>query len=208
MTPFESLIAEFAKNTGLPLEADAQESCSLETEDLVITLQYRRERDDVVLFAPVSEPGEELPPETLRAALELACNGKGTRGNYLGLFAGTLLLRQGHARQLPRSLRGHAPALEIHAVRRPDRRRPRRPRTCLFGRRPRRPRRAYRARRPGTRARTGRRPARLRIPRLIQIPWEVTVHDSAYGSQLPLLKRNHISRSATAAQCVPLPADG
>ena len=56
MTPFESLIAEFAKNTGLPLEADAQESCSLETEDLVITLQYRRERDDVVLFAPVSEP--------------------------------------------------------------------------------------------------------------------------------------------------------
>ena len=92
MTPFESLIAEFAKNTGLPLEADAQESCSLETEDLVITLQYRRERDDVALFAPVSEPGEELPPETLRAALELACNGKGTRGNYLGLFAGTLLL--------------------------------------------------------------------------------------------------------------------
>ena len=97
MTPFESLIAEFAKKTGLPLEADTQESCSLETEDLVITLQYRRERDDVVLFAPVSEPpvsepGEELPPETLRAALELACNGKGTRGNYLGLFAGTLLL--------------------------------------------------------------------------------------------------------------------
>ena len=92
MTPFESLIAEFAKNTGLPLEADAQESCSLETEGLVITLQYRRARDDVVLFAPVSEPGEELSPETLRAALELACNGKGTRGNYLGLFAGTLLL--------------------------------------------------------------------------------------------------------------------
>ena len=46
----------------------------------------------MALFAPVSEPGEELPPETLRAALELACNGKGTRGNYLGLFAGTLLL--------------------------------------------------------------------------------------------------------------------
>lgn len=92
MTPFESLIAEFAKKTGLPLEVDGLESCSLETEGLVITLQYRRERDDVALFAPVSEPGEELPPETLRAALELACNGKGTRGNFLGLFAGTLLL--------------------------------------------------------------------------------------------------------------------
>ena len=92
MTPFESLIAEFAKKTGQPLEADEQESCSLETEDLVITLQYRRERDDVALFAPVAEPGEELSHETLRAALRLACNGKGTRGNYLGLFAGTLLL--------------------------------------------------------------------------------------------------------------------
>ena len=92
MTPFESLIAEFAKKTGLPLKVDGLESCSLETEGLVITLQYRRERDDVALFAPVSEPGEELPPETFRAALELACNGKGTRGNYLGLFAGTFLL--------------------------------------------------------------------------------------------------------------------
>ena len=92
MTPFESLIGGFSKETGLPLEVDGLESCSLETEGLVITLQYRRERDDVALFAPVSEPGEELPPETLRAALELACNGKSTRGNYLGLFAGTLLL--------------------------------------------------------------------------------------------------------------------
>jgi hypothetical protein len=92
MTPFESLIAEFARKTGLPLEVDGRESCSLETEDLVVTLQYRRDRDDVALFAPVAESGEELAPETLRAALRLACNGKGTRGNYLGLFEDTLLL--------------------------------------------------------------------------------------------------------------------
>ena len=92
MTPFESLIAEFAKKTGLPLEVDVLESCSLETEGLVITLQYCRERDDVALFAPVTEPGEDLPPEKLRSALALACHGEGTRGNYLGLFEGTLLL--------------------------------------------------------------------------------------------------------------------
>ena len=92
MTPFESLISAFAKETGLPLEVDARESCSLETDGLVVTLQYRRERGDVTIFAPVSEPDADLPPETLRTALTLACNGKGTRGNYLGLFAGTLLL--------------------------------------------------------------------------------------------------------------------
>jgi hypothetical protein len=92
MTPFESLIAEFARTTGLPLEVDERDACSLETEGLVVTLQYLRERDAVALFAPVTEPGEDLPPETLRSALALACHGEGTRGNYLGLFEGTLLL--------------------------------------------------------------------------------------------------------------------
>ena len=46
----------------------------------------------MALFAPVTEPDGELPPETLRKALALACNGEGTRGAYLGLFDGTLLL--------------------------------------------------------------------------------------------------------------------
>ena len=92
MTPFESLISAFAKETGLPLEVDARESCSLETDGLVVTLQYRRERGDVAIFAPVSEPDADLPPETFRTALTLACNGKGTRGNFLGLFDDTLLL--------------------------------------------------------------------------------------------------------------------
>ena len=92
MTPFESLIGGFSKETGLPLEVDAGGFCSLETDGLVVTLQYRRERGDVAIFAPVSEPGDDLPPETLRAALLLACNGEGTRGNVLGLFDGALLL--------------------------------------------------------------------------------------------------------------------
>ena len=92
MTPFESLIGEFSKETGLPLEADAGESCSLETDGLVVTLQYRRERGDVAIFAPVSEPGADLPSETFRTALTLACNGEGTRGNFLGLFGDALIL--------------------------------------------------------------------------------------------------------------------
>ena len=92
MTPFESLIGEFSKETGLPLEVDAGESCSLETDGLVVTLQYRRERGDVAIFAPVSEPGADLPSETFRTALTLACNGEGTRGNFLGLFGDALIL--------------------------------------------------------------------------------------------------------------------
>ena len=71
---------------------DAQDSCSLETDGIIVTIQYRRERDDVVLFAPVTEPDTDLPPETLRTALSLACHGEGTYGNFLGLFDGALIL--------------------------------------------------------------------------------------------------------------------
>ncbi len=92
MTPFESLISELAAATGLPLQIDARESCSLETDGAILTLQHRREFDDVVIYAPVTEPGEPLTPETLRAALSLAFNGQGTRGNFLGLVEDALLL--------------------------------------------------------------------------------------------------------------------
>ncbi len=92
MTPFSTLISSLAASTNLPLEIDAQDACTLETDGLFVTLQYRRERDDVVLFAPVTEAGDELSPETLRTALTLACHGEGTKGNFLGLFDGTLIL--------------------------------------------------------------------------------------------------------------------
>ena len=92
MTQFESLISELAAASGLALQVDAQDSCSLETDGIIVTIQYRRERDDVVLFAPVTEPDTDLPPETLRTALSLACHGEGTYGNFLGLFDGALIL--------------------------------------------------------------------------------------------------------------------
>jgi len=39
MTQFEALVSELAAATGLPLEIDARDACSLETDGLVVTLQ-------------------------------------------------------------------------------------------------------------------------------------------------------------------------
>ena len=94
MKPFDALINEFAEATALPLEVAADDSCSLEYENIIITLQYRQASDDVVIFAPVLTPDEEetLPNNVLRRALELSYNGKGTRGAFLGMFDGALVL--------------------------------------------------------------------------------------------------------------------
>ena len=88
MTMYTQLIKELGEATGLPLELDARDACSLETEGLIVTLQYRRQQDDVALFAPVTNPEAEGDPDaaTLCKALALACHGQGTRGNFLGLF--------------------------------------------------------------------------------------------------------------------------
>ena len=94
MKPFEALIKGFAEATGLPLQVAADDSCSLETEGMIITLQYRQDNDDIVLFAPVLTPDEEtnIPASVLRKALEFSYNGQGTRGAFLGLFDGALVL--------------------------------------------------------------------------------------------------------------------
>ena len=47
MNQFESLIADFAKMTGLPLSPDERGGCAFETDGLVITIQYRAEVDDI-----------------------------------------------------------------------------------------------------------------------------------------------------------------
>lgn len=94
MNPFESLIADFAKMTGLPLSPDARNGCALETDGLFITIQYRTEADDIVIFAPVTDPeAAERPTKAmLEKALSLAYDGKGTSGASLGLFDGELIL--------------------------------------------------------------------------------------------------------------------
>ena len=94
MTQFESLIAAFANETGLPLEVDERESCSLETDGLVVTMLYSHGTDEVVIFAPVTDVESGVPKTRVvyEKALSLAYDGKGTAGAYLGLFGGELLL--------------------------------------------------------------------------------------------------------------------
>jgi hypothetical protein len=94
MNAFESLIADFAKMTGLPLSPDERDGCALETDGIFITIQCRAAADDVVIFAPVTDPeAAERPSKAmLEKALSLAHEGKGTSGATLGLFNGELIL--------------------------------------------------------------------------------------------------------------------
>ena len=92
MTPFESLMADFSRMTGLGLELDERAGCVLETDGIFITVQYRAEFDDVVAFAPVTDPGAAARPSKamLERALSLAYDGRGTCGASLRLFDGEL----------------------------------------------------------------------------------------------------------------------
>lgn len=94
MTPFGSLIAEFAAATGLELSVDARDSCTLVSDQLALTLQYCPDGDEVALFAPVVELDDDgpLPVAVLRKALALAYDGRGTRGAFLGLLGDGLVL--------------------------------------------------------------------------------------------------------------------
>ena len=94
MTSFESLIADFSRMTGLEVTPDERAGCVLETDGIFITVQYRAESDDVVVFAPVTDPGEaaRLSKAMLERALSLAYDGKGTCGAFLGLYDGELIL--------------------------------------------------------------------------------------------------------------------
>lgn len=94
MNSFESLIADFSAKTGLNLVPDERQGCFLETDGLIVTIQYRQEADDVVIFAPVTDPdsGTTLTKAMYEKALSLSYDGKGTSGASLGLVAGNLIL--------------------------------------------------------------------------------------------------------------------
>ncbi|WP_019003210.1 type III secretion system chaperone [Succinimonas amylolytica] len=93
MSQFDKLISELAAFSGLSLEVDGNNSCALSTDDLYITLLYRADLNDIVIFAPVTDPDDGEPgKELLRKALELSYNGSGTRQHFLGLFDDTLVL--------------------------------------------------------------------------------------------------------------------
>lgn len=80
---FNKLISELAEVSGLPLEVDNNDSCSLENEGLIITLQHRKEQNDIVIFSPLTDPDLyiDVNESVMRRALELSFNGIGTSGN-------------------------------------------------------------------------------------------------------------------------------
>ena len=63
----------------------------MEADGVVVSAQYRAERDDCVIF---SLPLEDAQPDgpMLRRALELAADGAGTGGHFLGLREGMFML--------------------------------------------------------------------------------------------------------------------
>ncbi|MBP5638900.1 MAG: type III secretion system chaperone [Victivallales bacterium] len=91
MNPFEELMADFAEKTGLETGGPGADSIDVEADGVVVSAQYRAERDDCVIF---SLPLEDAIPNgpMLRRALELAANGAGTGGHFLGLKEGMFML--------------------------------------------------------------------------------------------------------------------
>lgn len=91
MNSFEALLADFAQKTGLEIGGSGADSLDLEADGIAVCAQYRAERDDCVVF---SLPLEDTEPDgpMLRRALELAANGGGTDGFFLGLKEGMFML--------------------------------------------------------------------------------------------------------------------
>lgn len=94
MNAFDKLIADFAEMTGLGIAPDDRQGCILEAEGMLITIQYRQNADEVVIFVPVTDAEAEVPltKEMYAKALSLSYDGKGTGGASLGLFDGNLIL--------------------------------------------------------------------------------------------------------------------
>lgn len=91
MDSFKTLISEFCKKAGLALQPGKDGSVDLVVDGLDVSVQYRPDRDDCVMFTlPLYDAEPE--PCMMRRALELAANGAGTDGHYLGIKEGMFLL--------------------------------------------------------------------------------------------------------------------
>ncbi len=91
MAFFDTLISEVASATGLPLSVH-KDCCDLATDKFPLTVKYRERHNDLLLLAAIRSEGVPLLAATMRRALELAFNGEKTRGCYLGLCEGALVL--------------------------------------------------------------------------------------------------------------------
>lgn len=91
MDPFESLVSEFAGKAGLALQSGKDGSVDLVVDGVDVSVQYRPDRGDCVLFTlPLYDAEPE--PCMQRRALELAANGQGTGGHFLGIKEGMFVL--------------------------------------------------------------------------------------------------------------------
>ena len=91
MNAFATLVADFAEKTGVAPCKPGADNFDVEADGVVVSAQYRAERDDCVIF---SLPLEDAQPDgpMLRRALELAADGAGTGGHFLGLREGMFML--------------------------------------------------------------------------------------------------------------------
>ncbi|MCR5537252.1 MAG: type III secretion system chaperone [Succinivibrio sp.] len=72
---------------GFEIEISPNEACAVEYESILVKLSFRKEQQDILISAPVTNPlqTDPLPKATLKKALKLAFNGYGTSNNFLGL---------------------------------------------------------------------------------------------------------------------------
>lgn len=91
MNAFVALVADFAEKTGIELDKPGADSFDVEADGVLVSAQYRADHDDCVIF---SLPLEDAAPDgpMLRRAMELAANGDGTGGHFLGLREGMFVL--------------------------------------------------------------------------------------------------------------------
>ncbi len=80
MNSFEALISEFAEKTGLSLQSVKDGGVDLVVDGVDVSVQYRQDKDDCVMF---TLPLDDTEPDArmARRALELAANGAGTGGH-------------------------------------------------------------------------------------------------------------------------------
>ena len=91
MTPFSSLVAEFAEKTGVTPGEPGADSFDIMADGILVSVQYRQEKDDCIIF---TLPLGDMEPDAAmqRRALELAANGAGTGGHFLGIKEGMFVL--------------------------------------------------------------------------------------------------------------------
>jgi len=94
MREFEGLIEKLTRISGLQMEIDDNNSVTLEYGDLMITLQFRDECQDILFLSEISDGYKylNLSRQLFRHALKLSFAGIGTYGNFLGLLKDELVL--------------------------------------------------------------------------------------------------------------------